>query len=113
MSSTVWPAKRVKNFVNMYYKLFMRDGEDAMPIKAPRMTREEGLVFLSRRLNTTLAELETFNAYIVARILFLPQTILYDKTKRMNSIYKELFGKAHESDDVIASFNTSAIVASS
>ena len=113
MSSTCWPAVRVKNFVHMYYKLYMRDGEEAMPIKAPRMTREEGLVFLARRLCTTPAILDTMNPYTTAKALFEPKTILYDTTKRMNSIYKELFGKAHESEDVIALFNTSAIVSSS
>ena len=90
----LWPAARVKNFVKMYYTLYMRDGEEAMPIKAPRMTREDGIVFLCRRLKISCTEFETISPFVVARILFEPNTLLYDREKRMTEIYTQLFGKS-------------------
>lgn len=111
----VWPAARVKNFVKMYYKLYMRDGEDAMPLKVPRMTREDGIVFLCRRLNISCTEFETISPFVVARALFEPNTILYDTEKRMEDIYTQLFGKAmiytlkaHVSEEVMASLSVVA-----
>ena len=78
----------------MYYKLFMRDGEEAMPIKAPRMTRQEGIAFLTRRLNIKPVEFEMQNPFIVAQKLFDAHTILYDRKIVMNNIYKQLFGSS-------------------
>lgn len=106
----LWPATRVANFVRMYYATYMRDGVDAMPMKAPRMTWEEGISFLARRLHITPAEFKMQNPYIVARILFEPHTLLYDTETVMNSIYIHLFGKNYraivqESVEVTASLS--------
>ena len=113
--TVLWPATRVKNFVKMYYKLYIRDAEDAMPLKAPRMTREDGIVFLCRRLKISCNEFETISPLVVARTLFEPNTLLYDTEKRMTEIYAQLFGKAmiytlkaHVSEAVMASFKETA-----